>query len=121
MAQLLQFLLIYLATADGYPYPGAFNVPHSLTVAEDRGLVCVADRENGRIQCFDLQGDFIRQIHHQSFGAYLYAIEYCPEHGKGSIPYNRNFLHRQNFAEFCSQYQSVKIKICEIFSCFLTN
>lgn len=67
--------------ADGYPYPSAFNVPHSITVAEDRGLVCVADRENGRIQCFDLEGDFIRQMHLPSFGSYLYAIEYCHLHG----------------------------------------
>ena len=77
-------LLYFRPPADGYPLPSAFNVPHSLTMAEDRGLVCVADRENGRIQCFDLEGNFIRQIHHPSFGAYLYAIEYCPLHGKAT-------------------------------------
>jgi len=31
---------------------GQFNVPHSITLIEDLDLVCVADRENERIQCF---------------------------------------------------------------------
>jgi len=37
----------------GYP-PGAgqLNVPHSITLIEDLNLICVADRENERIQCF---------------------------------------------------------------------
>ena len=32
-----------------------FNVPHSLTLVESMNLVCVADRENGLVQCFDLK------------------------------------------------------------------
>uniref|UniRef100_A0A7E4ZT84 peptidylamidoglycolate lyase n=1 Tax=Panagrellus redivivus TaxID=6233 RepID=A0A7E4ZT84_PANRE len=31
---------------------GEFFVPHSLTLIEDLNLLCVADRENERIQCF---------------------------------------------------------------------
>lgn len=31
---------------------GEFNVPHSLALIEDMNLICVADRDNGRIQCF---------------------------------------------------------------------
>lgn len=36
-----------------------FNVVHSLTLMEERNLICVADRENGRILCFraGLDGD----------------------------------------------------------------
>jgi len=37
----------------GYPAGnGQLNVPHSITLIEDLDLVCVADRENERIQCF---------------------------------------------------------------------
>ncbi|KAL4228137.1 hypothetical protein ACF0H5_013572 [Mactra antiquata] len=64
-----------------FPQPGTFNLPHSLALAEDKQMICVADRENGRIQCFDLEGNFIRQIHPKLFGAALYAVEYCPNHG----------------------------------------
>jgi len=32
--------------------PGTLRVPHSLTLIEDWDLLCVADRENERIQCF---------------------------------------------------------------------
>lgn len=40
--------------------PGAFNIPHSVLVLPDeRVLVC--DRENGRIQVFDLEGHFLEQ------------------------------------------------------------
>jgi len=36
-----------------YPPPaGTFAIPHSVTLIEDWNLLCVADRENERIQCF---------------------------------------------------------------------
>ena len=59
-----------------------FDIPHSVTVAEEFNLVCVADRENGRIQCFDLEGNFKYIIKHPEFGARLFAVEYCPLHGE---------------------------------------
>lgn len=34
------------------PKAGEFFVPHSLALIEDLNLLCVADRENERIQCF---------------------------------------------------------------------
>lgn len=30
-------------------------VPHALTLAEDKGLICVADRENSRVLCFNMK------------------------------------------------------------------
>lgn len=41
--------------------PGQFNTPHSIAVDAD-GNVYVADRGNSRIQVFDTEGNFLRQI-----------------------------------------------------------
>ena len=41
--------------------PGQFNVPHSIAV-DDAGNVYVADRGNRRIQVFDGDGKFVRQM-----------------------------------------------------------
>ncbi|GFS07686.1 peptidyl-glycine alpha-amidating monooxygenase [Elysia marginata] len=62
------------------PPPGTFNLPHGVAVAEDHKLVCVADRENGRLQCFDLDGNFKYIIKHQEFGPRIYGVDYCPDH-----------------------------------------
>ncbi|XP_055897444.1 peptidyl-glycine alpha-amidating monooxygenase A-like isoform X6 [Biomphalaria glabrata] len=58
-----------------------FDIPHSITVSEEHHLVCVADRENNRIQCFDLDGNFKQVIKCPEFGPRLFALEYCPAHG----------------------------------------
>jgi DNA-binding beta-propeller fold protein YncE len=41
---------------------GQFNTPHSIAT-DDAGNVYVADRGNGRIQVFDGDGKFLREIH----------------------------------------------------------
>src|SRR5689334_2630958 len=38
--------------------PGQFNLPHSIQIDEN-GIIYVADRENGRIQKFDLTGKYL--------------------------------------------------------------
>ena len=43
--------------------PGKFHLPHSIQIDEN-GTIYIADRENGRIQKFDLQGRFLAQIPH---------------------------------------------------------
>jgi len=53
-----------------------FSLPHSVTVAEDRGEVCVADRENGRLQCFDFFGKLHRLIRAPQLEPTLYAVSY---------------------------------------------
>ena len=73
-----------MITDADFPPEGTFEVPHSLALAEDKGLLCVADRENGRIQCFDLEGRFQKQIHPKEFGPRLFAVSYCPLHGRSS-------------------------------------
>ena len=41
--------------------PGQFHLPHSI-VADENNIVYVADRENGRIEKFDLDGKFLGEI-----------------------------------------------------------
>ncbi|XP_035744386.1 peptidyl-glycine alpha-amidating monooxygenase isoform X3 [Egretta garzetta] len=66
-------------TSLGRARPGQFHIPHSLALIPDFSQLCVADRENGRIQCFRLEtGEFIREIKHKSFGRQLFAVSYVP-------------------------------------------
>ncbi|XP_071321357.1 peptidyl-glycine alpha-amidating monooxygenase isoform X3 [Trachinotus anak] len=54
-----------------------FRVPHSLVFLPDRQEVCVADRENGRIQCFIAEtGEFVKEIKKEEFGGEVFAITY---------------------------------------------
>lgn len=39
--------------------PGSFAIPHALTLVKDKNLICAADRENGRIQCFSAENGCI--------------------------------------------------------------
>ncbi len=41
--------------------PGEFHLPHAIEVST-RGIVYAADRENGRIEVFDVQGKFLREF-----------------------------------------------------------
>ncbi|XP_037339828.2 peptidyl-glycine alpha-amidating monooxygenase isoform X2 [Pungitius pungitius] len=76
-----------------------FRIPHSLVFLPDRQEVCVADRENGRIQCFIAQtGEFVKEIRKEEFGGEVFAITYSPA-GDGLIfavngdsPYHSNPL-----------------------------
>ncbi|XP_072778263.1 peptidyl-glycine alpha-amidating monooxygenase isoform X7 [Taeniopygia guttata] len=66
-------------TSLGRPRPGQFCIPHSLALIPDLSQLCVADRENGRIQCFRLEtGEFTREIKHKAFGRELFAVSYVP-------------------------------------------
>ncbi|KAK2818768.1 hypothetical protein Q5P01_024329 [Channa striata] len=56
-----------------------FNIPHSLVYLPDKQEVCVADRENGRIQCFIAEtGEFVKEIKKVEFGGEVFAITYSP-------------------------------------------
>uniref|UniRef100_A0A8C9NW28 Peptidylglycine alpha-amidating monooxygenase n=1 Tax=Serinus canaria TaxID=9135 RepID=A0A8C9NW28_SERCA len=66
-------------TSLGRSRPGQFSIPHSLALIPDLSQLCVADRENGRIQCFRLEtGEFTREIKHKAFGRELFAVSYVP-------------------------------------------
>lgn len=56
-----------------------FAVPHALTLLHDKNELCVADRENGRIQCFTaLNGTFVRQYYNEIIGDRLFSMAYSP-------------------------------------------
>uniref|UniRef100_A0A674PNK5 Peptidylglycine alpha-amidating monooxygenase n=1 Tax=Takifugu rubripes TaxID=31033 RepID=A0A674PNK5_TAKRU len=55
-------------------------IPHSLAFIPDRQELCVADRENGRIQCFIAEtGEFVKEIKKEEFGGKVFAITYSPD------------------------------------------
>lgn len=59
-----------------------FAIPHGLTLALDKGLICVADRENGRVQCFQTSdGKFHSQYHYPVVGDRLFSVSYAPING----------------------------------------
>lgn len=60
-----------------------FKIPHSLVFLPDRREICVADRENGRIQCFLAETEeFVKEIKKKEFGGKVFAITYSPVGGK---------------------------------------
>ncbi|XP_065093063.1 peptidyl-alpha-hydroxyglycine alpha-amidating lyase 1 isoform X2 [Ochlerotatus camptorhynchus] len=65
------------------PVPENFlAIPHALTYLEDRELICVADREQGRIQCFHGQnGTFHSMYSNTQIGSRLFSIKYLPLDG----------------------------------------
>ncbi|XP_075216771.1 peptidyl-alpha-hydroxyglycine alpha-amidating lyase 1-like isoform X2 [Lycorma delicatula] len=66
----------------GEPANYMFMIPHALTLAEDKGLVCTADRENGRVQCFDWHnGTIVFKFHSPCAGSRLFSLAYTPAQG----------------------------------------
>lgn len=61
--------------------PYYFAVPHSLTLADDLRLLFVADRENGRVQCFNYDGKFQSQFHSPVMGNRVFSVAYAPKDG----------------------------------------
>ncbi len=59
----------------------AFNIPHSLALAEDRRTLCVADRENKRIQCFDSDAGTFKKTLSPKGLSRVYAVAYSPANG----------------------------------------
>jgi peptidylamidoglycolate lyase len=47
---------------------GEFNIPHSIDIDVEKGIIYVADRENRRIQVFDRNGGFLQSWENKSYG-----------------------------------------------------
>ena len=90
-AHLFTKLLVYLSfsfcilTANGYPEPYAFDVPHSIVDVPNKQWVCVADRENGRVTCFDYNGKLVKEIHPTEMSKRVFAVTYSQENGKRTL------------------------------------
>ena len=66
-----------------------FAIPHALTLVSEQELICAADRENGRIQCFYWSnGTFHSQYHSQIIGDRLFSMDYTPAQGKMQMNLN---------------------------------
>jgi peptidylamidoglycolate lyase len=98
--------LIKVFLADDFPLPNQWNIVHSLALNEEAQMICGADRENFRIQCFNLNtGEFLRQIRvekDQNIGA-IYAIEFAPN-ANGLLPID----NQTNLQLFLFRYNSIR-------------
>ena len=79
----INFLFIFSLCTEstGYP-PDAFIIPHSLTYIKDKDVICVADREHGRIQCFNSGGSYVDSYKRDIFGQRVFAVHYNPWNGE---------------------------------------
>ena len=60
--------------------PYSLNIPHALVWAENKGLICVADRQNGRIQCYRASdAHYVKSIKPKEFGSTIYSVAYNPK------------------------------------------
>lgn len=76
------FLLVLAGNAYDHAPRNFFAIPHAMTLATDLGLLCVADRENGRVQCFNMgNGTFHSQFHSGIIGDRLFSVAYAPVNG----------------------------------------
>ena len=74
--------------------PYMLNVPHALAMAHDKNLICVADRENGRVLCYNMDGKIARIMQPKEFGSTIYSIAYCD--AKGNIVYSVHYIMSHN-------------------------
>lgn len=66
--------------------PFVLRVPHALTLAEERGAVCVADRERGRAACFRADnGSYVASYSSWLIGGRLFSIAYSPARGETDV------------------------------------
>ncbi|XP_029921092.1 peptidyl-glycine alpha-amidating monooxygenase isoform X2 [Myripristis murdjan] len=99
-----------------------FRIPHSLVFLPDRQELCVADRENGNIQCFVANtGEFVKEISKKEFGGEVYAVSYSPAGGglifavNGESPYGhsaplRGFVINYSTQEIVDSFSPEKKK-----------
>lgn len=76
-------LLIYFFSLAHIPGPYELFIPHALTVVEEKGYICVADRQDGRVLCYHTNnGTFVVEISNPSaIGSEVYSVSYSPAYG----------------------------------------
>ena len=78
--------------------PYMLNVPHALAMAHDKNLICVADRENGRVLCYNMDGKIVRVMQPPEFGSTIYSVAYCEQKGDYKAYENPKRYLRISFA-----------------------
>jgi DNA-binding beta-propeller fold protein YncE len=73
-----EFLAEWSSEDEGMP--SHFFVPHSLALHEKQNLICIADRENYRVQCFDLNGNFLHETLLADNGP-IYSVSFSANNG----------------------------------------
>ena len=53
------------------------------------GQVCVVDRENGRVQCFNLEGEFTKTVKPSEFGSRIFSTAYTKANGMSPFFYKQ--------------------------------
>lgn len=89
LLQITVFLVVLVSVAAGSldrRRRVPFQIPHSLAFAADKRELLVADRENGRVQCFMADtGEFVKEIKREEFGGEVFAVSYSPAQGNHHI------------------------------------
>lgn len=95
-----------------------FAIPHALALAADQGLLCVADRENGRVQCFyTKEGKFHSQYHSPIIGDRLFSMAYAPVNGGQLYVVNGPQLSPDNGAHIVAGFV-IEMKTKEVIAKF---
>ncbi|CAF0958876.1 unnamed protein product [Brachionus calyciflorus] len=93
--------------------PSHFFVPHSIALNEEQNLLCVADRENFRIQCFDLHGNLIHQIKSPEFGP-IYSVAFAANNA--SVLYAINGYNSRDDKQYDKKVFLISTKTGSIFA-----
>jgi hypothetical protein len=75
--------------------PSKFAIVHSIALHESGNLVCVADRQNCLIQCFDLTGKFLFETNLKDYGP-IYAVTFAASNA--SVVYAINELSMRSYS-----------------------
>lgn len=100
-----QFLVEW--SSEDEKMPSHFFIPHSLALNEQQNLLCVADRENYRIQCFDLLGNNLIQIP-SNFGP-IYGVAFAANNA--SILYAINGYNSRLDDQFDKKVFLIDVKL----------
>lgn len=93
--------------------PSHFFVPHSIALNEQNNLICIADRENFRIQCFDLHGNLIHQISAPDFGP-IYSVAFAANNA--SVLYALNGYNSRGDKQFDKRVFLISVKTGNVFA-----
>uniref|UniRef100_A0AC35TIH0 Peptidylglycine monooxygenase n=1 Tax=Rhabditophanes sp. KR3021 TaxID=114890 RepID=A0AC35TIH0_9BILA len=102
---------------------GSFNLPHDISIDDANSKIYVADRENGRVQVFNMDGTPIYDIKKSDIFSNVYSAHYCPNHGlffipgiaKGKIPdFGYVVPHNRSLFEYAFGPKSVDFKLPHI-------